>query len=175
MVEKKQINVDLDHIRRASSCLIEASTLIRSCSNPQNLLQDLCGILVQWGYPLTIAVQVQDDCLTTRALAGAGYCDVHLPLAGSHWDELQLIKNVRQTLCPATGRCIHRPMPTFTDLDLCELPLSVLAIPLSSGRKSPVILLIYEQTGENFTEDDVDILAEIGHLVPRTLLDFILS
>lgn len=173
MVEKKQLTAELNHFRRASSCLIEASALIRSCTNPARLLPDLCSIFVQWGYPLAMAVQVTGGSLLISSLAGAGYADVHIPFAEDHRDEFPLIKNVVETMIPARGRCTHRPIPAFSDPDLCELPLSVLAIPLGNRTKSPLCIIIYEQTGEAFTEDDMAILAEIGHLVPRTLLDFI--
>ena len=175
MVEKKQITTDLNHIRRASSCLIEASTLIRSCTNPANLLPDLCSIFVQWGYPLAMAFQVSSDSLIIRAIAGAGYSEVHLPFAGEHRDEFPLIRTTIETMNTTAGKCMHRPVPTFTDPDLCKLPLSVLSIPLGTRHKSPVCIMVYEQAGEIFTEEDTAILAEIGHLVPGPLLDFILD
>ncbi len=174
MVEKKELSSNLDRIRRASSCLLEASSIIRACTDPLKLPQDLCNILVQWGYPFATVFQIEGTGLITRALAGAGYCDVHIPMSETCLDEIKIINKSCVTLSSVAGQSIHRPIPTFTDPDLCELPLSVLVIPLCPKNRVRAVIMVYEQSGTTFVEEDIALLSEIGLMFPQTLLDFIL-
>lgn len=174
MVEKKELSSDLDRIRRASSCLLETSSMIRTCIDPVKLPQDLCNILIQWGYPVAAMLQIDGKNLVTRSLAGAGYCDVHIPISESCFDEAKIINNACESLESVAGRSIHRPIFTFTDPDLCRLPLSVLVIPLCNRNRAKAVIMLYEQSGTAFTEENIALLSEIGKLLPQALLDFIM-
>lgn len=176
MEEKKELTACLDRTRRACSCLLEANAIIRSCTSPADLLQDLCNTLNQWGFPYATALSVTGPgTLRVMASAGAGYSPTDLDLSSVPWDEVKLIRRTLETCQSSRDICLHRPFVTFTDDDLCRLPLPVLAVPVISRARTRGILLVYEQSGETFEEEDIALLSEISRSLPQSLSDFILA
>ncbi|MEW6400304.1 MAG: PAS domain S-box protein [Chloroflexota bacterium] len=171
ITERKQSEARLRRLNRALSVLKEGNELLIRATDENELLEEMCKILVDVGeYRMAwVGYAGHDEGKRVRAVAYAGFENGYLERAHISWADNEHGRGptgaaVREGLTQVNHNFLTDPkVAPWRESALARGYHSSIAMPLKDGDQTYGALTIYSSAPDAFDNEEVNLLTELAH------------
>ena len=166
-----EINKELRRLSRALRALSGCNQALAQASSEQQLLNQICGIIVQvGGYRMVgIAYAQQDEEKTVRPVAHAGYDSGYLETIGILWSDTPAGRGpigtaIRENrICACTDTANNPSFAPWREEALQRGYAAVISFPLRTAGQPFGVLAIYSEQPNSFEKSEIELLSEMAN------------
>jgi PAS domain S-box-containing protein len=169
IAERRRVEARLRRVNRALRTLGECHEVLVRAEDKQELLRDVCHILVEVGNHRLAWVGFADEMpASVPLLASAERGDEHLDLVKATWAERGAGRGPASIALQTQAPCIVRNIQTATDFPRQAQAIrlgcaSAIALPLIANGRTLGVLSIYGGEPDAFDAEEVDLLQELAN------------